>query len=341
MNTLSEPAYDNNTIDALVTIIVPVYNVEKYLHKCVDSLLEQTYKNLEIFLIDDGSTDKSGYICDEYACKDNRIKVIHKLNGGLGSARNMALSLCKGDYIAFVDSDDWVTYDFIETLLKYCDEMTLSCCGYYQVYEEVNIPNYIKKTCVMENIEFIDTMDEYELKVTNGYKNNPIGNYVCNKLWHKHAFDNIEFPSCKYEDCHVILDLILKFDKITIIPQCLYYYRQREGSITNVKTLSNALDFLNSRLFQEKKLLAYNGLYKKSQLLTAVAALELVKCNDFNNSHLALSKKIIKKRLSLMMFKYKKTMLKLLLFLVSPTVFRYLYLQKDFIYRGRGSNKTH
>lgn len=102
--------------DDLISVIVPVYNVEKYLHKCINSILNQTYKNLEIILIDDGSTDNSGKICDEYALKDNRIKVIHKENGGLSSARNAGLDICSGDYIGFVDSDDYIAEDMYEYL---------------------------------------------------------------------------------------------------------------------------------------------------------------------------------------------------------------------------------
>lgn len=106
--------------DPLVTIIVPVYNVEKYLKKCVDSILNQTYKNIEVILIDDGSSasDKSPIICDEYAKKDKRIKVIHKINGGLSSARNAGLDIAKGDYIYFVDSDDWIDKDTIKDNIK-------------------------------------------------------------------------------------------------------------------------------------------------------------------------------------------------------------------------------
>ena len=100
----------------LISIIVPVYKVEPYLHKCVDSILSQTYTHLEIFLVDDGSPDNCGKICDDFARKDKRIKVIHKKNGGLSDARNVAIDVAKGEYITFVDSDDFVTSDYVETL---------------------------------------------------------------------------------------------------------------------------------------------------------------------------------------------------------------------------------
>ncbi len=108
-------------MDKKISVIVPVYKVEKYLARCVDSIIDQTYKNLEIILVDDGSPDGCGAMCDEYAKKDERIKVIHKENGGLSSARNAGLDIATGDYIAFVDSDDRITPDAYENLLKALD----------------------------------------------------------------------------------------------------------------------------------------------------------------------------------------------------------------------------
>ena len=116
----------------LLTIVVPSYNVEKYLNRCVDSVLKQTYKNLEIILVDDGSTDCSGKICDSIKEKDCRVNVIHKQNGGLSSARNAGLDVATGDFIGFIDSDDWVTEDMYEYLLglfnKY--EVEIVSCSY-------------------------------------------------------------------------------------------------------------------------------------------------------------------------------------------------------------------
>lgn len=117
-----------------MTIIVPVYKVEKYLRRCLDSLVNQTYKNLEIILVDDGSPDNSGAICDEYVQKDSRISVIHKENGGLSSARNAGLEICNGVYVLFVDSDDWVENNYVEAMLEYKTENNVVCCGYNAVY---------------------------------------------------------------------------------------------------------------------------------------------------------------------------------------------------------------
>ena len=117
--------------DSLISIIVPVYNVEQYLSRCVDSLVNQTYHNIEIILVDDGSPDRSGEICDEYAKKDKRVKVIHQSNGGLSDARNTALDIAKGDYLMFVDSDDWIEPTMYEEMLSFMEKEQLDLveCG--------------------------------------------------------------------------------------------------------------------------------------------------------------------------------------------------------------------
>ena len=122
----------------LLTVIVPVYNVERYLVQCVDSIINQTYKELEIILVDDGSTDASGRICDEYATKDQRIKVIHKVNGGLVSARKAGLTVANGNFIAFVDSDDWIDADMYEQLLGEMiqSDSDILASGFYKEYGE-------------------------------------------------------------------------------------------------------------------------------------------------------------------------------------------------------------
>lgn len=123
--------------DKLISIIIPVYNVQNYLRECIDSVIAQTYKNLEIILVDDGSPDKSGEICDEYSKKDARIKVIHKENGGLSDARNVALDIAKGEYIGFIDSDDYVEKDMFETLHTLAVEHNaeISSISFYKTLE--------------------------------------------------------------------------------------------------------------------------------------------------------------------------------------------------------------
>ena len=133
-------------MEDLITIVVPVYKVEKYIDRCVTSILNQTYKNLQIILVDDGSPDNCGKICDEYAKKDNRIEVIHKENGGLSDARNAGINIAKGKYIAFVDSDDYVSNDYIEYMYKILkkENAKISICELQIVWKNTKIEENIK-----------------------------------------------------------------------------------------------------------------------------------------------------------------------------------------------------
>lgn len=121
-----------------ISVIVPVYNVAPYLKKCVDSIINQTFTDIEIILVDDGSTDESGTICDQYAQKDSRVKVIHKPNGGLSDARNSGLEVCSGEYIGFVDSDDWISPDMYETLIHFAvkEDLDVAMCGVLDIWPD-------------------------------------------------------------------------------------------------------------------------------------------------------------------------------------------------------------
>ena len=160
---------------AKVSVIVPVYNVEKYIHKCVDSVLNQTLQDLEIILVDDGTKDNSGIICDEYAQKDARVQVIHKVNGGLSDARNTGMKVATSDYILFVDSDDYIKEDMVERLydLAVRYEVDMSCCGVYNVYSSVTKPQ-------------CDTLEEFLCDNVEAFAHILVGQKIpgtiCNKL---------------------------------------------------------------------------------------------------------------------------------------------------------------
>lgn len=212
----------------LISIIVPVYNVEKYLEKCLDSITNQTYKNLEIIVIDDGSTDKSGIICDKYAQKDNRIKVIHKLNGGLSDARNAGLDICTGDYIGFVDSDDYIEPDMYEYLLEKSKETNadVSMCNFY--IEDERSDN-IKLAAVFD--EFVSDDKEIILKF---YLENNILIGIWNKLFKCEVLNNIRFPKqhcC--EDTYIMADWVDKINKFMCSNSCKYHYIHRGNSLSN------------------------------------------------------------------------------------------------------------
>ena len=128
----------------LISVIVPIYNVEKYLDRCVDSIINQTYKNLEIILVDDGSPDNCPQMCDDYAKKDSRIKVVHKENGGLSDARNVGMEVATGEYVSFIDSDDYISLDFYETLLETIvdNDSDIVECGVVKFYEDNSFDKY-------------------------------------------------------------------------------------------------------------------------------------------------------------------------------------------------------
>lgn len=223
-----------------ISVIVPVYKVEKYLIKCVDSILAQTYKNLEIILVDDGSPDACPRICDQFAKLDDRIIVIHKENGGLSDARNAGLDIAKGEYIGFVDSDDYISPVMYETLLNriLLDKSELAVCEYVRVYdsdEREKIEKKLhraRKRCYSPN-EFISEMF---LQCNGAYV------VAWNKLYKNEIFNTLRFPIGKqHEDEFIIHHVIAQCKKISYIEDEMYYYRQREGSIIskgfNVKSL--------------------------------------------------------------------------------------------------------
>ena len=178
-----------------ISVIVPVFNCSEYLSPCLDSIIKQTYKNLEIILVDDGSNDKSGEICDEYAEKDSRIRVIHKENGGVSSARNAGLDIASGDYIAFVDGDDILEEDFYEFLLKNLIEFNadISRCGIVRITGDIREPwSIYKEPTVRNNTEGICDVGE-----ANGIL--PVS--PCNKIYKRSIVENLRFDtSFKYAE---------------------------------------------------------------------------------------------------------------------------------------------
>lgn len=228
----------------LISIIVPVYNVEKYLPRCIDSILSQTYKKLEIILIDDGSPDRSGEICDAYAQKDKRIRVIHKKNGGLSDARNVALDIAQGEYIGFVDSDDWIEPDMFECLYQNRVSGGMTICGWYQDFINHSVPQPLSvQSCTPQ-----EGVQLYLSQELDALHDKPaMGSYAWNKLYHYTLFEQIRYPvNRKYEDIATILLLLKKSSRVKVIDRCLYHYWQRENSISH-QGKKIPLDWLKSR----------------------------------------------------------------------------------------------
>ena len=220
----------------LISVIVPIYNVEKYLNKCIESIINQTYKNLEIILVDDGSPDNCPQICDEYAKKDGRIKVIHKENGGLSSARNVGIDVAMGEYLTFIDSDDYVEPNFIEVLYQSLvnNDADISMCGINKIQAD-KIQEIIVENQILDKDSFWNFF-----YYGNG---TPIGVVAWNKIYKKNIFKDIRYPLGKInEDEFVIHKIVDKCNKISITNEALYNYIQRDGSIIHSKKSIKNLD---------------------------------------------------------------------------------------------------
>lgn len=230
----------------LISIIIPVYKVEAYLKNCIESVIGQTYKNLEIILVDDGSPDNCSKICDEYASIDNRIKVIHKENGGLSSARNAGLDIATGDYLSFIDSDDFVSKEFIEKLHSLCvnNDTEISICDYMQFQDEVELKDVEVK---------IDTYSPHGIQ-KNMYSNDYAKMVVVwNKLYKKSLYENLRFPIGKInEDEFTTYKVFYNTKKnVVVTNEPLYFYRYNENSIMGKKYNIKRLDVLDA--YEERK----------------------------------------------------------------------------------------
>ncbi|OFV71346.1 glycosyltransferase family 2 protein [Acetobacterium wieringae] len=231
-----------NDMCDLISVIVPVYKVEKYLERCVDSILKQTYINIEVILVDDGSPDLSGDICDQYKMKDSRIKVIHKENGGLSDARNVGIEMASGKYLTFIDSDDWIDIHYIYklyTLLKSTNS-EIAVCDFLRTSNEKNqFDNTDIEIREFSNIEALEQLNG-ELNVQMVI--------ACAKLYNSALFQKIRFPIGKlHEDEFTTYRLIYNSPKTVLTTERLYYYWQRDDSITGTKfNLRSKLDAIEA-----------------------------------------------------------------------------------------------
>ena len=227
-------------MDEKISVIVPVYNVEQYLERCVDSIINQTYKNLEIILVNDGSTDNSGQICDELAKKDSRIRVIHKKNGGLSDARNVGINEAKSDLIGFIDSDDYIDEDMYEVLMNNLKDANadLSMCGHYDVYN--NVP---EEQVADKKIWELSSKDA--IKMVMGAK--ILSVTAVNKLYKKSLFSDLKFEIGKIaEDAFIMIKLLDKCNVVVATNEKKYYYVHRENSITTQKFSTKFLNVIEA-----------------------------------------------------------------------------------------------
>lgn len=238
-------------MNSLISVIVPIYNVEKYLDRCVDSIINQTYKNLEIILVDDGSPDNCPQMCDDYAKKDSRIKVVHKENGGLSDARNVGMKVATGEYVSFIDSDDYVSLDFYETLLETIvdNDSDIVECGVVKFYENEKFDKY-NDDLKVTNYDTVDALDGL-------INENPFKQHVWNKLYKSNIALDIPYAVGKLnEDEFWTYQIFGKAKKVTRINKTMYYYFQRGSSIMgngyNIKRLDALEGKMNRQAYIEK-----------------------------------------------------------------------------------------
>ncbi|WP_279006534.1 glycosyltransferase family 2 protein [Thomasclavelia cocleata] len=219
-------------MDELISVIVPIYNIEMFVERCIKSIVEQSYKNLEIILIDDGSTDSSGDICEKWKKFDSRISVIHKKNGGLSDARNFGLDVARGSYISFIDGDDFIVKDMYKDMLNYicmynCD---ICICG---ICKTENGRKFVTRPYTYKNKEFTIFNSEIAIKEV---LNDKIDVSSCNKLYKRNIIGKLRFPYGKTnEDFALIYKLFFFSRKIIVINKNYYKYIQRDLSITTTQ----------------------------------------------------------------------------------------------------------
>jgi len=258
----------------MVSIIVAVYNIEEFVSRCIESLLKQTYYNIEIILVDDGSTDESGTICDDYQKKDNRIRVVHKQNGGLSDARNAGIELATGDYYIFVDGDDWIHKDTIATLVKVAqaEDAEIVQSDFSIVSNSINI-NEERIILEKEDVAIFDKDHYLDYSIIVAWS----------KLYKAELWKNIRFPKGRlHEDEFVFHRIVFGANKICIVKKKLFYYFQREDSIMHKISEKNYFDAVDAYIDRVSFCRAYNW---ESGLLHALKFGTMYILDSFNNNY--------------------------------------------------------
>ena len=225
---------------------MPVYNVENYIRQALDSLLSQTFTNWEAIIVDDGSTDNSGVICDQYAARDERLKVVHQKNGGQSSARNKALSLSKGKYITFVDSDDWLNTDHLAVLrdILIQTDADVAQTSFFKDYR-----GFQRKKILVDNLTVIEGEKVYDYIM----KNSSFPGFLWNKIFKREVIISPFIEGRIYEDFMALTEWSQVIRKIAMTPLPTYHYRMREGSSMSQNSTRNFLTFLEAHKIRAKK----------------------------------------------------------------------------------------
>lgn len=258
----------------LISVIVPVYKVEAYLDKCISSIVGQTYKNLEIILVDDGSPDKCPQMCDAWAAKDSRIRVIHKENGGLSDARNVGMAVAKGELIGFVDSDDWIEDNMYKLLYQHIvnEHSDISACGVEVCWDDGTPSRMLTKTgcCVLDREEAMRAIiEESWLKQPVWYK-----------LYKTELIRDILFPVGKYhEDVFWSYQAVARAERVAVFDALCYHYRQRSGSIMGDGYSLKRLDSLEAKCLQlsfvRRSFPSLEGMARLNILFSCIYAMQM------------------------------------------------------------------
>ena len=226
-----------------ISIIIPVYNVEMYLDQCLQSVINQTYSNLEIIIIDDGSTDQSGTICDDYAERDDRIVLIHQQNAGLSSARNVGIVNVTGDYVMYVDSDDWLDTDMIEKMYQVSDREDADIVVSSFIYQNVEKNHFV----IVQDEKTYNAADAIRAICTD----KKLKNFAWGKLLRRKLIEGIRFPDGKkFEDICTMYRYFQRANKVVQIQNCFYHYRVRTSGISRTKTVDNAIERIDSHILR-------------------------------------------------------------------------------------------
>lgn len=269
---------DNTYINKKVSIIIPCYNVEKYLDECLTSIINQTYKNLEIIVINDGSSDSTPAIIDKYAATDNRIIAIHQENAGVSEARNSGLKVLSGDYICFIDSDDKVLPEYIEHMVNcmHKEQSDIVCVSLLGLNDDTHI---LTKHPVIPQKTVFYSSRQYILALLNNEMTWMSGIAVWGKLYKKDCFDDVVFPkNLLCEDAYVLYDILSHSRKTILLPECYYIYRTRVNSISHSVSEKYVLD----NITWKKKMMSY---FNKNTDCEIIDLLARKMCYDILNEY--------------------------------------------------------
>ncbi len=317
----------------LISVIIPVYNVEKYLRRCLDSVIAQTYQNFEIICVDDGSIDDSGKICDQYAVRDARIKVIHQENQGPSAARNRGLDAAEGEYIAFVDSDDYILEDMYKKMLDKLLNYNVDLCVCQWQYEFSDGRQVVKKKNIDPTIYGCKTSLEFARFLYRGNYENSVVVAVWNKLYRRALLDKIRFEGRIHEDEAFSGRIMAKNISVYVMEDQFYVYAQNGDSLTNKSFSANKFFFLDA-LAERRELFKSDAFIRQET--------ELLYCNMYIEyclrarkdgvavSHPERYRQIFRKMFSSLRREGKvniKFRLRMMLFSFSPSLYRFITKQ--------------